>query len=149
MTYLFQIFVFMQLFNQINARMLKEEELNIFRGIFKNKYFVVVAIITFVVQMAMVEVGGQITKTIALTMEQNGICALVGSGEILWGFLLKFLPLSWFQFKMFQFDEKPMTAEEEEKSMKNRLKSSASKYGSRQAEIKANVDQGIKDVFVK
>ena len=58
MTYLFQIFVFMQLFNQINARMLKVDEWNIFKGIFDNKYFVLVAIITFVVQMVMVEVGG-------------------------------------------------------------------------------------------
>ena len=96
MTYLFQIFVFMQLFNQFNARMLKEDEYNIFRGFFKNKYFVFVAIITFVVQMGMVEVGGKITKTYPLNMEQNGICALIGSGELIWGLFLKFLPLKWF-----------------------------------------------------
>jgi magnesium-transporting ATPase (P-type) len=53
-TMTFQIFVFMQLFNQINARLLGEDEFNVFAGIFKNKYFVAVALITFVVQMLMV-----------------------------------------------------------------------------------------------
>jgi len=38
----------MQLFNQINARMLGEDEFNVFAGIFNNMLFVGVVIFTFV-----------------------------------------------------------------------------------------------------
>jgi hypothetical protein len=38
----------MQLFNQINARLLGEDEFNVFAGIFKNWIFVAVVIFTFV-----------------------------------------------------------------------------------------------------
>ena len=38
-TFIFQSFVFMQVFNQINARKLFEGEFNVFEGIFKNKMF--------------------------------------------------------------------------------------------------------------
>lgn len=54
----FQMFVFMQLFNQINARKIEDGELNVFKGFFNNFLFLFVTILTFVVQMTMVEVGG-------------------------------------------------------------------------------------------
>jgi hypothetical protein len=99
--------------------------------------------------MAMVEVGGKITKTQPLTKEQNGICALIGSGELLWGLFLKCLPLGWFQFKFLQFDEKPMTQEEEEKSIKGKLKSSSSVYKADRKKVKDVLDKGIKDNYAK
>jgi len=67
MTYVFQIFVFMQVFNQINARILTED-FNVFAGICANWLFVVVSIFTFVIQMCLVEVGGKVTKTYPLEM---------------------------------------------------------------------------------
>lgn len=45
----FQAFVFMQLFNQINARKLGDKELNVFTGFFNNGLFLFVAGITFVI----------------------------------------------------------------------------------------------------
>lgn len=57
-TMVFQMFVFMQLFNQINARKIEDGELNVFSGFFNNFLFLFVTILTFVVQMTMVEVGG-------------------------------------------------------------------------------------------
>jgi Ca2+-transporting ATPase len=60
MTMLFQIFVFMQVFNQLNARILTEG-FNIFEGIHRNWLFTAVMLVTFGVQMAMVEVGGVYT----------------------------------------------------------------------------------------
>lgn len=113
MTYVFQIFVFMQIFNQLNARILTGS-FNIFDGIFANWLFGAVLITTFVVQMTMVEVGGKITKTYPLEMWRNGICLIFGSGELLWGLFIKMLPTSW--FLCFNFEEKPMTEEEQEKS---------------------------------
>lgn len=95
MTYVFQSFVFMQIFNQINARKLTME-FNIFGGIARNWLFLAVTLVTIVVQMGMVEVGGRITKTYPLNPHQNLICLIIGSGEIIWGALIKFLPLKWF-----------------------------------------------------
>jgi len=57
-TYVFQIFVFMQLFNQFNARLLELGEFNIFAGVFRNLIFVFITLLTFAVQIVMVEVGG-------------------------------------------------------------------------------------------
>jgi len=56
----------MQLFNQLNARLIEFGEFNIFSGIFRNWLFIVITLLTFAVQVAMVEVGGQVTKCYAL-----------------------------------------------------------------------------------
>jgi len=47
-TLVFQVFVFMQLFNQINARMLEEGEYNVFAGITRNFMFMFVVVFTFI-----------------------------------------------------------------------------------------------------
>jgi len=95
MTYVFQIFVFMQIFNQLNARILTGS-FNIFEGICRNWLFIGVALSTFVVQMAMVEVGGKVTKTYPLEMYRNGYCLIFGAGELLWGVFIKFFPIRFF-----------------------------------------------------
>jgi hypothetical protein len=79
----------------MNARLLTGN-LNIFEGICKNWLFVAVSISTFIIQMAMVEVGGRITKTYPLEMWRNAICLVFGAGELFWGLIIKFLPLKYF-----------------------------------------------------
>lgn len=83
----------MQLFNQFNARLLEDGQFNIFAGVFKNMIFVFITILTFVVQVIMVEIGGQVTKCFALNTNQNLICLAFGSFEMIWGVLLKFTPM--------------------------------------------------------
>ena len=95
-TFVFQIFVFMQLFNQINGRKLGGKEFNVFSGMCSNMMFLVIAIATFIIQILMVQFGGRVTKTQALTLDQNLICLAIGAGELVWGVFIKFLPLSWF-----------------------------------------------------
>lgn len=56
-TLVFQVFVFMQVFNSINARKL-ENELNVFAGFFNNPLFLVITIFTILVQVVLVEYGG-------------------------------------------------------------------------------------------
>lgn len=94
-TFIFQIFVFMQLFNIINARKINGE-INVFSEFFNNLLFIFVIIIAFAVQMAMIEVGGMVVKCAALDTQQNLICLAFGSGSLLWGVILKFLPLNLF-----------------------------------------------------
>jgi len=68
-TYVFQSFVFMQVFNQINARKLELGEINVFEGIFRNMLFIYITIFTFVIQMAMVEYGGAAVKSYPLNSQ--------------------------------------------------------------------------------
>jgi len=57
-TMIFNTFVFMQVFNEINSRKLGEHEYNVFVGFFNNPLFLLIMLFTIVVQMAMVEYGG-------------------------------------------------------------------------------------------
>lgn len=88
----FNAFVFMQIFNQLNARLLEEGEFNMFSGIFKNPMFIAIVLTTIVVQMLMVEFGGRMVKCWPLTWSQNLLCLLIGLGELPWGLLIKFIP---------------------------------------------------------
>lgn len=72
--------------------------------------FLAVCLSTVAIQMVMVEVGGRVMKTEELTLGQNGICLLIGLGEILWGVFIKLLPVKFFQ--CYSFEETPMTPEE-------------------------------------
>ena len=96
-TLVFQAFVFMQLFNQINARKLEQDENNVFKGILDNYLFVCVMIFTFVMQMVLVEFGGRAVKTFPLSIAQNLFCIALGFGELLWHPVIKFFPMRYFQ----------------------------------------------------
>lgn len=47
-TYIFQVFVILQLFNQINSRFIQEGEFNILKGFFSNKMFLIVYLFEWV-----------------------------------------------------------------------------------------------------
>lgn len=134
----FQIFVFMQLFNQLNARLIEFGEFNIFAGIFRNWLFIFITLLTFAVQVAMVEVGGQITKCYPLNWNENYIALIIGSGELLWGVGIKFLPLALFQ--CISLDESPLTGESTLTSMMKK-----SSVVARPQQIRAAVDENIRE----
>jgi len=96
-TIIFQVFVFMQIFNLINSRKIGDGEINVFANFFNNPWFIIIFILTIVIQCVLVELGGNAVKTYALNLNQNLICLAIGSLELVWGLILKFLPLSWFQ----------------------------------------------------
>ena len=58
-TIIFHTFVFMQVFNEINARKLGVYEYNVFAGFFNNWLFLLVIILTIIVQCLMVTYGGR------------------------------------------------------------------------------------------
>ena len=95
----------MQIFNQINARKLEEGEFNVFEGVFKNPLFIWITIFTFIIQMGMVEFGGKAVKAYPLNTKQNMICLVIGAIELIIGFVLKFIPLKFFQ--CISLDETP------------------------------------------
>ncbi|XP_047179918.1 calcium-transporting ATPase 9, plasma membrane-type isoform X2 [Vigna umbellata] len=63
-TLIFNAFVLCQLFNEFNAR--KPEEMNVFRGVTKNKLFMGIVGATFILQIIIIEFLGKFTSTVRL-----------------------------------------------------------------------------------
>ncbi len=77
-TFIFNTFVWMQLFNEVNSRSLNGE-INVFKGMLRNPLFCGILVITAILQVIMVEFGGK-----ALHVVDGGL-----DGE-LWGWSLLF-----------------------------------------------------------
>jgi Ca2+-transporting ATPase len=91
-TIIFNTFVFMQLFNEINARRLEDEK-NAFEGIHRNTFFIVILIATAAVQAIFVEFGGDFTETTHLVYWEWFICIILGAIELPIGVLVRYVPI--------------------------------------------------------
>ena len=87
----FNVFVFLQLFNEINARKLEKHEINVFKNFFNNPLFIVILIATFLIQIALAQFGGEAVKTIPLSALEIFICLIIGSSSLFFGFVFKTL----------------------------------------------------------
>ena len=121
-TVIFQSFVFLQLWNQFNARHI-EDTMNPFKGFFTNFTFLGIIVFATVVQIIMVELGGEAVKTWPLNKEYQYLSIAFGALSIIIGQLIKFLPVNWFD-KM-NMDETPMEEEEAQGKLANSLKKSS------------------------
>ncbi|XP_059396217.1 plasma membrane calcium-transporting ATPase 3 isoform X2 [Carassius carassius] len=92
-TIIFNTFVLMQLFNEINARKIHGER-NVFDGIFGNPIFCSIVLGTFGVQIVIVQFGGKPFSCSPLNLEQWLWCLFVGVGELLWGQVIATVPTS-------------------------------------------------------
>lgn len=90
-TIVFNVFVMMQLFNEINARKIHGER-NVFEGIYRNPIFCSVVLGTFILQIIIVQFGGKPFSCTALTIDQWLWCVFIGVGELLWGQLISAIP---------------------------------------------------------
>ncbi|PAV87295.1 hypothetical protein WR25_15865 isoform B [Diploscapter pachys] len=104
-TIVFNTFVMMTLFNEINARKIHGER-NIFKakvminaninngvkGLFSNPIFYVIWIFTFISQIVIVQYGGRWFQTQALDVEQWLWCLAFGVGTLLWGQIVTTIP---------------------------------------------------------
>ncbi|XP_056468260.1 plasma membrane calcium-transporting ATPase 3a [Gadus chalcogrammus] len=95
-TVIFNTFVLMQLFNEINARKIHGER-NVFDGIFANPIFCSIVLGTFVVQIVIVQFGGKPFSCAPLNVEQWFWCLFIGLGELLWGQVVTSVPTSHFK----------------------------------------------------
>ncbi|XP_054859217.1 plasma membrane calcium-transporting ATPase 3 isoform X7 [Eublepharis macularius] len=92
-TIIFNTFVMMQLFNEINARKIHGER-NVFDGIFGNPIFCTIVLGTFGIQIVIVQFGGKPFSCSPLNAEQWLWCLFVGVGELVWGQVIASIPTS-------------------------------------------------------
>jgi calcium-translocating P-type ATPase len=91
-TMIFNTFVFLQVFNEINSRKVNLQK-NVFDGIFTNPIFCSIIVITIVVQVLIVEFGSLAVKTVSLSWDQWLYCVLIGYMTLPYGFLLRLVPV--------------------------------------------------------
>ncbi|XP_066218117.1 plasma membrane calcium-transporting ATPase 4 isoform X4 [Saccopteryx leptura] len=96
-TIVFNTFVLMQLFNEINSRKIHGER-NVFSGILRNIIFCSVVLGTFVSQIFIVEFGGKPFSCTSLTLSQWFWCLFIGIGELLWGQVISTIPTQSLKF---------------------------------------------------
>lgn len=65
----FNVFVLLQIFNEINARKLKHSEVNVFENFLNNPLFLIIIVGTIVIQLTMVKYGGKSLKTVELSFK--------------------------------------------------------------------------------
>jgi len=87
-TVIFNVFVFCQVFNEINSRKVTNE-MNVFKGIFTNPLFCGILSFIVIVQVLIVEFGGHGLKTVPLTWDLWLICIGMAFLTIPLGFILR------------------------------------------------------------
>ncbi|XP_016892065.1 plasma membrane calcium-transporting ATPase 2 isoform X2 [Cynoglossus semilaevis] len=90
-TIIFNSFVMMQLFNEINARKIHGER-NVFNGIQNNPIFCSIVLGTFAVQIIIVQFGGRPFSSTPLDLEKWMWCVFLGLGELIWGQVIATIP---------------------------------------------------------
>ncbi|XP_043976836.1 plasma membrane calcium-transporting ATPase 2 isoform X5 [Gambusia affinis] len=96
-TIIFNTFVMMQLFNEINARKIHGER-NVFEGIFRNPIFCSIVFGTFAIQIVIVQFGGKPFSCHPLSLEKWLWCVFLGLGELVWGQVIATIPNNHLRF---------------------------------------------------
>uniref|UniRef100_A0AC35GDQ2 Cation-transporting P-type ATPase N-terminal domain-containing protein n=1 Tax=Panagrolaimus sp. PS1159 TaxID=55785 RepID=A0AC35GDQ2_9BILA len=91
-TIVFNAFVMMTLFNELNARKIHGER-NIFKGLFSNPIFYCIWIVTFALQVVIVQFGGEWFSTAPLEWHLWLACLGFGVGTLLWGQIVNSIPV--------------------------------------------------------
>ena len=92
-TIFFDIFVFMQVFNSINARKLNPKEFDVFEGIKDNIYYIMVQGFIVFGQIVLVTFGGRAVRTQPLSLFQHLCCMIISSMSLGVGYLVKLIPI--------------------------------------------------------
>jgi hypothetical protein len=67
-SFVFNTFVFMQVFNLFNCRKVHPAEMNVFSGVMTNKMFMLVVVVVSTVQLLLVNFGGRMMRTQMLSL---------------------------------------------------------------------------------
>ncbi|KAI0016807.1 calcium-translocating P-type ATPase [Xylariomycetidae sp. FL0641] len=94
-TMVFNTFVWMQIFNEFNNRRL-DNKFNIFEGVHRNMFFIVINLIMVGAQVAIVFVGGAAFQIKPLDGTQWAICIIAALICLPWAVLIRLFPDAWF-----------------------------------------------------
>ncbi|KAL2672774.1 hypothetical protein Neosp_013490 [[Neocosmospora] mangrovei] len=96
-TIIFNMFVWMQIFNELNCRRL-DNKFNIFVGVHRNWFFIVINLIMIGLQVAIVFVGNRVfdIDPDGLDGPQWAISILVAAFSLPWGVVIRIFPDEWF-----------------------------------------------------
>lgn len=95
-TIIFNMFVWLQIFNQYNNRRL-DNKLNIFVNIHKNYYFIALNVVMVGCQVVIVFFGSTAFSIVALNGNQWAISVVVAILCIPWGCCVRLFPDRWFE----------------------------------------------------
>ncbi|XP_067614140.1 plasma membrane calcium-transporting ATPase 3-like isoform X5 [Eurosta solidaginis] len=90
-TIIFNTFVMMTLFNEINARKIHGQR-NVIEGLFTNPIFYTIWIFTMISQVLIIQYGKMAFSTKALSLDQWLWCIFFGIGTLVWGQLITSVP---------------------------------------------------------
>ncbi|KAH7012038.1 calcium-translocating P-type ATPase [Microdochium trichocladiopsis] len=96
-TMIFNMFVWMQIFNEFNNRRL-DNNFNIFEGVQRNHFFIFINLLMVGLQVAIIYVGGiafEITPG-GISGTQWGVCVGVAAISLPWAVLVRLFPDTWF-----------------------------------------------------
>ncbi|KAI0223174.1 plasma membrane calcium [Massospora cicadina] len=94
-TVVFNTFVFLQVFNQLNCRRV-DSKLNVFHGITRNYYFMAIFVLVVALQVVIVFYGSYAFETTPLEPKFWGVCLLVGFLSLPVGVILRLVPTDLF-----------------------------------------------------
>jgi len=87
-TFIFNTFVMMQLFNEINARATRFSR-SVLDGFFQSSLFIGVLVSTFVTQVLIIQFGGAFFKTVPLSLDLWVRSIAMGASVLVIGFVLR------------------------------------------------------------
>lgn len=97
MTFIFTMFVLMQIFNMLPARKIRDE-FNIFKGMHTNFLFIIIFLFISIMQVLLTQYGGIVMKVHpdGLSWQQWLEAVGIAATMLLVDILLKFVPDDWF-----------------------------------------------------
>ncbi|KAI8916238.1 hypothetical protein EDD86DRAFT_222146 [Gorgonomyces haynaldii] len=87
----FNTFIFCQLFNEFNSRSISDD-VNIFKGLDKNRIFQAIILITVVLQIVIMFVGGEVFHVTPLSGSGWAVSVCTGLGSLIVGYVVRVLP---------------------------------------------------------
>ncbi|CAG8599744.1 1774_t:CDS:2, partial [Ambispora gerdemannii] len=111
-TLVFNTFVFLQVFNEINCRII-DDHLNVFRNIFNNHVFIIVQFVVILGQFLIVQYGGVAFGTTSLTWYQWLSTIIVGSLSLPVGVIIRLFPNTCVPERILNEERKPLVTHSE------------------------------------
>ncbi|KAH7020583.1 hypothetical protein EDB80DRAFT_821723 [Ilyonectria destructans] len=97
-TIIFNVFVWMQIFNELNCRRL-DNRFNVFAGVHRNWFFIFINLIMIGLQIAIVFIGGRVfdIHPDGLDGPQWAISIVIAAFSLPWGIVVRIFPDAWFE----------------------------------------------------